>query len=342
MRLTTLGLNLTLFVFSALIALIGAEITLRRLGYQPWQVKDIKIAVEPGGKFFAKHPRLGYTHLPGEFKVTLPDGYGFKVTHLPNTLRITHPLDTYGVGLRKDELWIFGCSFTYGWTLNDEETYPWLLQQQLPEVEVVNFGVSGYGTLQSFIQFQEALAARPKPRLVIIAYASFHDQRNTLLRLRSKQIVPWNKLGPIVQPYATIDEKGLLNYAMAEMSYREFPLMRTSALMNFIETTYDYKVEDAFYNSHTVTQAIIKEFHQLAKEQGIELVVVGLLPDRLTTDTLAYSAGQGIMTADISVDLSRRSYRNWPHDPHPSPAANQQYASKLGDFLRNNILKIRD
>jgi hypothetical protein len=339
MRLTTLGLNLTLFVFSALIALIGAELTLRWLGYQPWQVKGIKIAVEPGGKFFTKHPRLGYIHLPGEFKVTLPDGYGFKVTHLPNTLRITHPLDTYGVGPQKDELWIFGCSFTHGWTLNDDETYPWLLQQQLPEVEVVNFGVSGYGTLQSFIQFQEALAARPKPSLVIIAYASFHDQRNTLLRLRSKQIVPWNKFGPIVQPYATIDENGILNYAMAEMSYREFPLMRTSALMNFIETTYDYKVEDAFYNSHTVTQAIIKEFHQLAKEQGIELVVVGLLPDRLTSNTLAYSARQGITTADISVDLSIRPYRNWPHDPHPSPAANQQYAQKLGTFLSSEVLK---
>lgn len=339
MRLAPLGLNLALLLVSAVIALGGAELALRGLGYQPWQVQDVKIAVEPGGKFFAKHPTLGYTHLPGEFKVTLPDDYAFKVTHRADTLRITHPLETYAVESSKDEIWIFGCSFTHGWTLNDDETYPWLLQQQLPEVEVVNFGVSGYGTLQSMLQFQEALEKRPKPRLVVIAYASFHDQRNTLLRLRSKQMVPWNKLGPIVQPYAALDSTGNLNYAMAEMTYREFPLMRTSALMNFIETTYDYKVEDAFYNSHAVTQAIIKAFQRLAQEHGSEVVVVGLLSDRLTADTLAFSEPEGIPTADISVDLSIRAHRNWPHDPHPSPAANQQYAQKLAVFLTGEILK---
>jgi hypothetical protein len=339
MRLTGLGLNLALLIFSALIALGGAEAALRGLGYQPWQVKDIEITVEPGGKFFAKHPALGYTHLPGEFNVTLPDGYAFKVTHQADTLRVTHPLETYNDGSRKDEIWIFGCSFTHGWTLNDDETYPWLLQQQLPDYEVVNFGVSGYGTLQSLIQFQEALEKRPRPKLVIIAYASFHDQRNTLLRLRSKQMVPWNKLGPLVQPYATVDEHGNLNYAMAEMTYREFPLMRTSALMNFIETTYDSKVEDAFYNSHAVTQAIIKEFHHRAQARGVELVVVGLLSDRLTTEMLAFSQNEGLMTQDISVDLSSRSNRNWPHDSHPSPVANQQYAQKLEAFLRSEVLK---
>lgn len=313
--------------------------TLRWLGYQPWQVKDVKITVEPGGKFFTKHPTLGYTHLPGEFNVTLPDGYDFKVTHRADTLRITHPLDTYSAESSKAEIWIFGCSFTHGWTLNDDETYPWLLQQQLPQYEVVNFGVSGYGTLQSLLQLQEALEKRPKPRLVVIAYASFHDQRNTLLRLRSKQIVPWNTLGSIVQPYATLDNDGNLNYAMAEMTYREFPLMRSSALINFIETTYNYKVEDVFYNSHAVTQAIIKAFQRLAQERGIKVVVVGLLSDRLTADTLAFSEREGIPTADISVDLSIRAHRNWPHDPHPSPTANQLYAQKLAAFLKGEILK---
>lgn len=339
MRLTALGLNLALLVFSALIALVGAEMALRWLGYQPWQVKEVTIAVEPGGKFFTKHPTLGYTHLPGAFDVTLPDGYVFQVTHQADTLRITHPPDPGLDESSKDAIWIFGCSFTHGWTLNDAETYPWLLQQQLPEYEVVNFGVSGYGTLQSLIQFQEALEKQPRPKLVIIAYASFHDQRNTLLRLRSKQIVPWNKLGPIVQPYATLDEDGNLNYDLAEMTYHEFPLMRVSALVNFIETTYDYKVEDAFYHSHAVTQVLIKEFYRQAKAHGIELVVAGLLSDRLTADTLAFSTAEGIPTVDISVDLSVRAHRNWPHDPHPSPAANRQYAQKLEAFLRSEILK---
>ena len=338
MRLASVGLNSGLVILSILLGLSGVELILRWQGYRPWQVAPVAVTVEPGGRFFTRQPTLGYTHLPGEFQVTLLDGYQFTVTHTADTLRITHPLDTYGVGPAKDEIWIFGCSFTHGWTLNDEETYPWLLQAQFPEVEVVNFGVSGYGTLQSFLQFQEALTSRPKPRLVILAYASFHDQRNTLLRLRSKEIVPWNKLGPIVQPYATLDGNGALAYTMAEMTYREWPLMRYSALANLVETTYDYKVEDTFYHSHQVTQAIIREFHQLAQTHGIELVVVGLLADRLTADTLAFSQAEGIPAADISVDLSIPANRNWPHDPHPSPAANRQYAQKLGVFLVGQFL----
>ncbi len=311
---------------------------MRFLGYQPWQVKEIRITVEPGGKFFATDPKLGYIHIPGTFKVTLPDDYSFRVTHLSNTLRVTHPLDTYDATTQKDEIWIFGCSFTHGWTLNDDETYPWLLQQQLPEYEIVNFGVSGYGTLQSFIQFQEVLGQRQKPRLVIVTYASFHDQRNTLLRLRSKQIVPWNKLGSIVQPYAWLNAKGDLSFDMAEMTYREFPLMRYSALVNFVETIYDVKVENRFYRSHEVSKAIIKEFAQLAEANEIPLLVAGLLPDPLTSDMLAYAKDEGIITADISVDLSQPGNRNWPHDPHPSAAANAQYAQRLEAFLSSAML----
>ncbi len=330
--------NLALLLASILVAGFSAELALRFLGYRPWQVQEVKVAVEPGGQFFAKHPTLGYTHLPGKFQVTLADGYTFKVTHLTDTLRITHPLDTYLAAPIKEEIWIFGCSFTHGWTLNDEETYPWQLQARLPEYEVINFGVSGYGTLQSFLQLQEALNRRARPRLVILAYASFHDQRNTLLRVRSKQIVPWNKLGPLTYPYATLDSQGHLKLGMADVVYHEFPLMRYLALAHLIETTYNTKVEDYFYRSHEVTLALIREMAKVAEAHGVEFVVVGLLSDRLTADTLAYSRSIGLTTGDISVDLSKRENRNLPHDPHPSALANEQYAQKLAAFLQSMVL----
>jgi hypothetical protein len=310
-------------------------------------VKAVKVAVEPGGQFFAKHPTLGYTHLPGKFQVKLADGYTFKVTHLTDTLRITHPLDTYPADPKKEQIWIFGCSFTHGWTLNNEETYPWRLQARLPEYEIVNFGVEGYGTLQSLLQFQEALNQRPRPRLVILAYASFHDQRNTLLRVRIKQIVPWNKLGPLMHPYAALDSQGHLQLGMANVIYHEFPLMRYSALVNLIETTYNTKVEDSFYHSHEVTLALIEKMAKVAEAHGVEFVVVGLLSDRLTADTLAYSRSIGLTTGDISVDLSQPQNRNLPHDPHPSPLANEQYARELVTFLQSiglsaQKLEVRD
>jgi hypothetical protein len=78
--------------------------------------------------------------------VTLPNGYAFRVTHLPNTLRVPYPLATDAHARSKPEIWLFGCSFTHGWSLNDEETYPWVLQERLPMYEVVNYGAWRCGT----------------------------------------------------------------------------------------------------------------------------------------------------------------------------------------------------
>ncbi len=44
-----------------------------------------------------------------------------------------------------------GCSFTFGHGLNDQDTWPWLLQEHLPEVHVMNAGCMGYGTDQALL-----------------------------------------------------------------------------------------------------------------------------------------------------------------------------------------------
>jgi hypothetical protein len=113
--------------------------------------------------------------------VSFSSGLETTVTHGPDTLRITHPPNG-PTSAARPQIWIFGCSFTHGWSLSDEQTYPWQVQRRIPEYEVVNFGVSGYGTVQSLIQFREALEQRSRSDVAIIAYASFHDERNTFSR----------------------------------------------------------------------------------------------------------------------------------------------------------------
>lgn len=175
-------------------------------------------------------------HVAGNFTITLDDGNSFQVTHLPSILRITHPLNTYGQDdLLKEEIWIFGCSFTHGWSLNGQETFPWLIQQRFPEYEVINFGVNGYGTIRSLIQLNEALEKGRRPQISVLTYGSFHDESNVFLRIRRKNIVTWNKLGPLVQPYARLDSNGTLCYYLANVEYYQFLGMNYSALVHFIE-----------------------------------------------------------------------------------------------------------
>lgn len=321
-------------VVLALLMVLAAEAALRFKGLTPWKPAEISVRITPGGSLYRSHPTLGYSHLPGEFTVTLADGYSFHVTHLPSTLRATHPPEKAASGPPREEIWIFGCSFTHGWSLNDEETYPWLLQQRLPEYEVVNFGVTGYGTIQALHQFREELR-RTRPKVAVLAYAGFHDPRNTCLRGRQKEVAPYNRLGPLDQPYASLDEQGKLKYGMTRAVYRELPLQRRLALVNFADDVFNRNA-DQFHRSREVSKALIREIARLAAEQGTRLVFAQIFGGR---EMLDFARANDIPAVDMSVDLDLPENRNLPHDGHPSALANRKYAETLEAFLHAGILK---
>jgi len=331
-----LGLS-SFLILTALLA-VTAETVLRLRGFQPWQLSDASVKVTPGGKLYNLHPALGYVHIPGDFTVTLGDVYSFHMTHLPNTLRITHPLVTYNEPRPRKEIWIFGCSFTHGWSLNDHETYPWLLQERFPEYEIVNFGVGGYGTIHSLIQLRGALQTGRVPAVIVLAYAGWHIERNVFLRNEQKVVAPYNKLGPGVHPYARLEANGNLSYHVTDIEYREFPLMRYSALSHFLEQIYN-KYEENYYHIRQVSEALILEMAGMAQKNEIPFVVGGITGSPGTRKMLLLVQQHGFKAVDISVDLNIKENNNLPHDLHPSASANRQYADKLEAFLRAEVLK---
>lgn len=318
----------------AVLFVAGAEVVLRIRGIKPWQKHDVSIQVDPGGKFFRRHSTLGYSHIPGMFTVTLGLGYSFNVTHLPNTLRITRPIDSNKEPERKEEIWVFGGSMTHGWSINDEETYPWLLQERFPKYDVINFGVSGYGTIHSLLQFRDALKTKI-PKVAVLAYAGSHDERNTFSRTRRKGIAPWNKLGPLVQPYALLDNEGRPQYLFADVEYLEFPMMRYLALAHFIEMKYNH-LESKWHRSHAVSEVLVAEMARLAKKHEVKFIVANISGGHAMLD---FAEKNRIPNIDISVDRNLPENTNHPFDNHPSAIANEKYADKLERFLRAEFLK---
>jgi hypothetical protein len=325
------------FLFASTICLVilivfvfASEIVLRaKVG--PWRVRSpaTLVTVDPAKPYYRADPALGYLPVPGTFMVTLPGPYSFRITHAENGLRLTSR-DT-AEKKPKGEIWIFGCSYTEGWTLNDEETYPWVLQSQIRNYQVVNFGVSGYGTLQSLIQFQQALKNGRKPVVVVLSYASFHDRRNTLARSWMKTRMtngPSVYLSDVKLPFMkwSADQKPELLYRPIE--YQEVPLARYSALANTLDETLN-RIVDRTYHSHEVSKALIEDFAELCQKNQINFVVAGITSDPDTAEMLEYCKSRGMMTVDISVDLNIKENTNLPYDNHPSALANQQYAQKL-------------
>src|SRR6185503_10803191 len=68
------------------------EAVMRWTGFTPWAAPPLFAAVDPPGPYFRAHPTRGFAHVPGQLRLTLMNDYSFRVTHLSNGLRITHPL----------------------------------------------------------------------------------------------------------------------------------------------------------------------------------------------------------------------------------------------------------
>ena len=126
---------------------------------------------EPG-RYVRFDPVLGWSHTPGV--VTELDGATFTTNSIGvRSLREYEPLPPPGVM----RLAAFGPSFTHGDEVNDDQTWAAQLEQIRPDVEVMNWGVGGYGTDQAFLTYQTQGAAY-HPQVVIIGFEEENVARN--------------------------------------------------------------------------------------------------------------------------------------------------------------------
>ncbi len=93
---------------------------------------------------------------------------------------------------RRTRILILGDSFTFGDGVSDDETYAAQLQQMLPEVEVINFGVHGYGHDQMLLYWKQE-GVRYRPDILILGFIPEDAERNMIgFRDFSKPRFEWN------------------------------------------------------------------------------------------------------------------------------------------------------
>jgi len=318
-----------------LVFLLMMELVLRIRGHKEYPGERPDIVVEPGKKYFQKDSLLGYKHLPGKYEITLGGEYKFVTTHENNSLRITSDLQKND-SVAKPEVWMLGCSFTHGWSINDNETFTWLTQAEFKNYKFVNWGTSGYGTLHFYLLLKKALEQRDKPKLVIINHANFHFGRNTFSRKRRRSVSRWNFLGKLNQPFATLDEKGKMMIKYSEVEYMPWMLSKYSALANYFEAKYDIYLDKKDKQDETkITELILDEISGICSKYGVDVLItnIGDHNDFIKN----YCDKNNKQFVDISVDVSKDGYNNLPFDSHPSAIANKVYAEKLSAKL-NELL----
>jgi hypothetical protein len=180
------------------------------------------------------------------------------------------------------------------------------------------------------IELEETLRAGEKPpRLAVVAYSSFHDGRNALLRGNRKSWVFYADRYPKF-PAAWLEE-GKLKHDMVKLEYTPWPLEQSSALVNYIEEKAN-KLHVITSGAQRVSQAIVLRFRDVCKEHGIEFVFAGIYRDGRTASMVKWAESQGIRALDISVDPTLKE-NILPGDGHPSPKANTEFARSLEVIL---------
>lgn len=320
-----------LLVWIILIPLV-VEGGLWMFGFRPYRQVAFSIQAEPSFCFLP-HTKLGFSLRPGEYQVTINEKVQYQVSHGNDSLRRVLAQPDGG-----PSLFLMGCSYTYGMGVADSATFASCLQAQLPDWRVKNYGVPGFGTTQSLLQLQDALAHQEKPEMVVVHYADFHDARNVLspsyrrnLHMgyeRShpalKDLLPGTKV-----PYVRQDR---VQWVQWDDMYQNWPLRERSASINHLQAMVDRIKEDRL-EPQQATRSLLQRMNELCQQAGISFVVAGLTQTPETWAVLTALEKEGITTLDISLDLTNPAFTHAPFDEHPNEKAHRWYAMRLYEFL---------
>lgn len=251
-----------------------------------------------------------------------------------------------------------GDSFTFGYGENDDETYPYYLEQELKEdfidIEVVNMSCTAYGLDQEYLWFKRD-GIKLNGKVLVLGILDINFSRSTL----SRWIQGENK------PRFKITNRGLklTNVPVPEPCKVGSPRM---ARMDIFDTLFNWKgsyflsfVRDRLYRlnllvtkefpeyseSFRLGKEILGELKLLCGENNIKLIIV-LLPKsdwEQDLQPIYYSIKNldkelGIEIIDmVEVFNNHGSWRElYNRTGHFSPAGNKLVAKTVYDHLKMN------
>lgn len=269
-------------VGSVLVGLLLAEGALRVMGYSApiWYRPD---------------PQLGWTLRPGISAWFTKEGRAFVHVNAAGRRDRDTPLD------KPDDVYrivVLGDSYSEAMQVPSEEAYWALLPQRLQacgfqpgrRIEVLNFGVSGYGTAQEFVTLQSQ-AIRYRPDLVLLQFTNGNDVRNNSFALEPEKYQPFYRSGP--DGALRIDESFLSDpgFRRSQSPPMEF-MRRASDHSRVLQLLRDYRSARTMRSAQAGTPRGV--------EQGLEPVVLRPPQDPLWEEAWKITEALIVQTAEFA------------------------------------------
>lgn len=273
-------------------------------------------------------PTLGWALQPNLRNVTVGD----KV--LNTNARGLRGVQEYGYDRTANKrIIVLGDSFTFGMDVSDDETYVAYLDKQLPRVEVLNFGVPGYGHDQMLIYFRDE-GVKYRPDIVIIGFVELDLYRNMMnFKNYSK---PQFKLDGNKKLYLTNTP---VSPPEAFLS-REFFRLKTFDLLTILQGKLLWRLGLQEERMNEVSTAIldelIREIENIDATPVLVYLPLDLVGGKKETFFQGYCQNRPIaclslqepFAQNIASDAEFRSYTD-----HWQPLAHKIAAEKIQEFL---------
>jgi hypothetical protein len=302
-----------LVLASVAVSLFGFEVALRAVDYSApvWYQPDAQ---------------LGWRMRPGLAAWYTQEGRGFVRANREGMPDRNHLLDKPAGVYR---IAVLGDSYSEARQVEREQAYWSLLPAELAacgfqrgkEIEVLNFGVSGYGTAQEYLML-ESSAIRYRPDLVLLQFTNGNDVQDNSFALDAEKNRPFYMLA--ADGELRIDES--FSYSddfVARSSFRSELVRKATDKVRLLQFARNLK-EVSFVSKAQAMQGV---------EQGLEPMVLAAPRDRLWSEAWQITEGLIARTGDFAQrNGARFAVFTVPYaiQVHPDPRVRAGLQTKLG------------
>ena len=216
---------------------------------------------------------------------------------------------------------VYGCSFTFGSSVNDDETFCSLLQGTFPLWRIENFGIPDFSQTHNLLQL-ERNARWSRPEFVTFCWIADHLRRNV-------GDVTWIQelTGHMFCPAPGRSAPRAALAADGSLAFRSVRLPR--------EDLAGFDLADFSHNQHyaaLVCCHLLERANAVVTGYGGHFFVStlwGTMPATLS----AWLGERAIPVVDAS--LEGKQYACGPDDGHPNTLAHRIYAERIGGYLQH-------
>lgn len=353
--------NLLLLIPVLALILGLSEVALHAINKRsPKLTRPAEWALIPEQRWIEYHPILGWFHEKNKTAILRKSNY--EVTLRTNSMGIRGTKE-YALDKPHDKqrMVALGDSFTFGFGVNDDETFPAQLEKANPSLEVLNFGISGYGIDQIHLLLKEKIFDW-NPDVILLTIYPEDFWRAT--RAFSD--------GGYGKPYFVLNANGRLHLMHVpvptnrDFKTPQFPeilqptwmgrILNSSEIVRLLRKSWTYVKKKTGWEDPDTTpewilgRAILRQLIAEIRERKIRLILMIAPPHRWVQGTvepirdslLRFSSRENVEMIDLSPlfkeasKASSTDYYYIPEDQHWTSAGNRLVAERILSYLKES------